>query len=605
LRRRNHYTLAKAIVLIFITLTETAANVYGQTPVANFSASPVAGCSPLIVNFQDASTGSPTSWSWDFGNGNTSTAQNPTVSYFTPGTYTVRLTATKSFGFNTMQCTVYINVYEPPTVNFSASTTSGCFPMPVQFTDLSTAGVGNTNTTWSWDFGDGQTSTQQNPFITYANSGNYTVTLRVTNDKGCTRIVSRPNYISVNPGVDASFTNTQATVCRAPATITFTNTSIGPGVLSYQWLFGDGNTSALQNPVHSYTTAGNYTVTLIVSSSNGCVDTVRSTTPVVIGGITTSFNSPANVCVNALANFTQTSSPSPNTVSWNFGDGNTSTQTNPSHVYTVPGTYTVWMYNTFANCNDSASATITVNGRPVADFNSPDTIKCQPPLTTNFQDLSTGAVGWLWDFGDGGTSTQQNPSHTYTNYGNYTVTLIATNAAGCTDTVVKTDFIKIRRAVISIPSLPDHGCIPFTIMPTATITSLDAVTSYLWNFGDGNTSTSATPTNIYIAQGTYTVSLIINTSSGCADTLTIPQAVKAGTKPTANFSASPVTQCAYQDVQFTDLSTPVVDQWIWGFGDGSASSLQNPLHAYLVPGNYSVTLIATNSGCPDTLVRTN
>jgi len=296
LRRRNHYTLAKAIVLIFITLTETAANVYGQTPVANFSASPVAGCSPLIVNFQDASTGSPTSWSWDFGNGNTSTAQNPTVSYFTPGTYTVRLTATNASGSNTLTRTAYINVYEPPTVNFSASTTSGCFPMPVQFTDLSTAGVGNTNTTWSWDFGDGQTSTQQNPFITYANSGNYTVTLRVTNDKGCTRIVSRPNYISVNPGVDASFTNTQATVCRAPATITFTNTSIGPGVLSYQWLFGDGNTSALQNPVHSYTTAGNYTLSLTASNSCGAGTTRNLSITVYSAPPTISANGPLTFC---------------------------------------------------------------------------------------------------------------------------------------------------------------------------------------------------------------------------------------------------------------------------------------------------------------------
>lgn len=603
MRRKNHYTLAKAILLIFITLTEAAATVYGQAPVANFSASPVAGCSPLVVNFQDNSTGSPTSWSWDFGNGNTSTAQNPTVSYFIPGAYTVSLTATNASGSNTITRTAYINVYEPPTVNFSASNTVGCFPMPVQFTDLSTAGAGNTNTIWSWDFGNGQTSTQQNPLATYTSSGNYTVTLRVTNDKGCTRIVSRPNFISVNTGVDAVFSNTQATVCRAPATISFTNSSTGPGVLSYQWLFGDGNTSVLQNPVHSYATGGNYTVTLIVSSSSGCVDTVLSASPVVIGGITTSFNSPANVCVNAPANFTLTSLPSPGTISWNFGDGNTSTQAFPTHVYTTPGVYTIWMYNSFSNCNDSASATITVNPRPVADFTSPDTIKCEPSLTSSFQNISTGAVSWQWDFGDGGTSTLQNPTHTYTNYGNYSVTLIATNAFGCTDTIVKTDFIKIRRATISIPSLPDRGCIPFLIMPVATITSLDAVTSYLWNFGDGNTSTSATPTHTYTAQGVYPVFLVITTASGCTDTLTIPQAIRVGTKPVADFSASPLTQCAYQDVQFTDLSTPLVDEWYWSFGDGGTSILQNPSYAYLIPGPYNVTLIATNSGCPDTISR--
>jgi PKD repeat protein len=102
----------------------------------------------------------------------------------------------------------------------------------VQFTDLSTPGIGNTNVSWNWDFGNGVTSTLQNPFTTYTTAGLFTVTLRVTNDKGCTRTISRPTYIAVTPGVVASFTNTQATVCSAPANISFTNTSTGPGVLS-------------------------------------------------------------------------------------------------------------------------------------------------------------------------------------------------------------------------------------------------------------------------------------------------------------------------------------------------------------------------------------
>lgn len=127
------------------------------------------------------------------------------------------------------------------------------------------------------------------------------------------------------------------------------------------------------------------------------------------------------------------------------------------------------------------------------------------------------------------------PLHTYTNYGNFTVTLIATNVFGCTDTITRTDYIRIRRAAISIPALPARGCIPFTISPVPVISALDAVTSFEWDFGDGGTSFLPNPTHTYTVQGTYTVRLIITTSTGCRDTLNIPFSVQVGSKPVANF----------------------------------------------------------------------
>ena len=119
------------------------------------------------MHFQDLSTGGATGWSWNFGNGNTSVLQNPTATYFTPGTYTVTLTASNVNGSNTLTRTQYITVYEPPTVDFSAIPRSGCFPLRVQFSDLSMPGAGNSNVSWSWDFGNGTTSTQQNPFVSF------------------------------------------------------------------------------------------------------------------------------------------------------------------------------------------------------------------------------------------------------------------------------------------------------------------------------------------------------------------------------------------------------------------------------------------------------
>lgn len=602
MRQCLNYIFTK--ITVTILLAGIAEQAFAQ-PVAAFSGAPLAGCSPLVVNFQDLSTGTPTSWNWNFGNGNTSTLQNPTATYFNPGTYNVTLTVTNAGGSNAITKNQYITVYEPPVVNFNASVLSGCFPLRVQFTDQSTGGTGNINTTWDWDFGDGNISNLQNPLHTYTSAGSYTVTLKVTNDKGCTKTVSRAAYINVTPGVTGAFTNTQASVCAAPATIGFTNNTSGPPVLSYIWDFGDGSPqSSVTSPSHTYLTSGTYIAMLVANSSAGCVDTVYSA-PITIGGITTDFNFPAAVCVNESASFTNASTPVPASASWVFGDGGTATTINAAHAYAAAGTYTVKLYNSYANCIDSASHTITVNPRPTANFSAPITSQCKPPFTVNFQDLSSGGVtGWQWDFGDGGTSTLQNPSHTYTNYGVFDVTLIVTSNAGCTDTIRKTGYIVVQKAVITFTNLPDRGCIPFTINPVASVVAVDAVTSWKWDFGDGGTSTLQFPSHTYPLQGTYDVRLIITTSSGCTDTLLLPGAVHTGSKPVANFSAVPIPVCGTQPVYFTDLSAPA-DEWNWNFGDGATSILQNPSHSYSDTGYFDITLIALNNGCPDTIKKIN
>ncbi len=602
--RRVDNILTKLIFLYLVSFS--AINfVAGQAPVANFTGSPLAGCSPLIVNFQDQSTGNPLSWSWNFGNGNTSTLQNPSASYFTTGTYTVSLTVTNTGGSNTLTRTQYITVYEPPAVNFTASPLSGCFPLTVQFADLSSAGAGNTNVSWLWDFGNGNISTLQNPVITYSTAGTFTITLQVTNDKGCTKTNTRSNFITVTNGVNALFTHSQPNTCAPPVTVAFTNNSTGPPVLSYYWDFGDGNISVQTNPVHTYLSTGSFVVTLITTSSAGCTDTAQSN-PIVIGGFTSSFNAPLAVCVNEAASFTNTSLPVPDSSRWTFGDGGSANTINANHSYSTPGTYTVWLYNYFSGCIDSISHSITVNPRPAADFTAPVTFRCGPPLTVNFQDLSTGgAISWLWDFGDGNTSTAQNPSHTYTGYGQFTVTLIAANSFGCTSTMTKANFVRIQKAAISIPALPVKGCIPYTITFVPVINTPDVITSYDWDFGDGGTSALPNPTYTYTLQGTYTVRLIITTATGCSDTLIVPAAVRVGSKPRADFSATPIPVCGTQPVYFTDLTTPAADEWRWDFGDGGTSSLQNPSHRYADTGYFSVRLIATNNGCPDTLIKTN
>ncbi|RYF79782.1 MAG: PKD domain-containing protein, partial [Chitinophagaceae bacterium] len=202
----------------------------------------------------------------------------------------------------------------------------------------------------------------------------------------------------------------------------------------------------------------------------------------------------------------------------------------------------------------AAMAVLKVLPRPAAGFTAVSTTSCKPPLTVNFTNTSTGAVSYLWNFGDGNTSTQQSPSHTFSNYGNYTVTLIATNASGCSDTLALTDFVRVQRPVISFPSLPQRGCVPYATTFNASINTLDNVTSYLWDFGDGNTSTQATPSHTYPNQGNYTVSLTVTTSTGCTETYTLNNAIVVGRVPVIDFTATPNPVCAYGIIQFTGIA---------------------------------------------------
>ncbi len=571
---------------------------------AAFNTPNTSGCNPLVSAFQDQSTGNPVSWRWNLGNGTISTLQNPSATYFTPGMYTVKLVVTDAAGLkDSITKDQYITVFDKPSVNFDANIKMGCYPLQVQFSDLSSSSTG-TISNWLWDFGDGFTSTQKNPAHTYSSQGIYSVTLFTTSSNGCTNSLVKTNYITVSDGVTASFNYSQPQNCQLPETISFQNTSTGSGLLSYQWSFGDGGTSTQSSPVHTYTTAGTFSVRLIVTNSAGCTDTVIKTNILTLGNRNIDFTYPTNICVGSAVVFTNTSTPVPASVLWSFGDGTTSTLNSPPKVYNAVGTYVVRLINYYAACNDTLEKTITVVPKPVSSFTASPLTHCQAPLTVTFTNTSSNYSSVAWLFGDGGSATTVNPVHTYTTLGNYTVTLIVTAANGCMDTLVKTDYIKLQKPQINFINPPDSGCAPLFVTFTSTITTLDPVVSYQWDLGDGTTSTLANPTHTY-ATGVYNVRLIITTASGCTDTLVKQRAIVASEKPRANFTASPRVACARVPINFTDLSTGPANLWYWDFGDGGTSILQNPTHEYQDTGFFHVTLIIGNSNCFDTIRFTN
>jgi gliding motility-associated-like protein len=592
---RNIYKLLFTIVSISLSL-----QVHAAAPVANFSASPLSGCAPIVVQFTDLSTGNPTSWSWDLGNNTTSTLQNPSTTYITPGMYTITLTVSNANGTDTKTLVNYINVLPSPTVNFMGVDSGvSCPPKTVQFTDLSNPNIPG-NVSYYWDFGDGNTSTLQNPSHTYTLIGNYTVTLVITNASGCQKSLTKPAYIQLVEAPVANFTSPNPDACSAPATISFTNSSTN--ATSYLWNFGDNTTSIATNPSHTYASPGTYTVTLIATNAAGCTDTMVRTAYVHILDIVSAFTPSVNsVCAGTSVTFTNNSTGA-TSYNWNFGDNTTSNATNPSHSYNTAGTYTVRLIANNGSCADTSYQTITVEAKPVVNFTGTPLTACMPPLDVTFTNTTTGATSYFWSYGDASTSTNANPTHvhTYTSYGNFTVKLVATSAAGCKDSLTRVNYVKITQATATINATPTTGCTPLTVSMSATLNNPNVVSTFSWDYGDGTpiNTVIASPTHTYTTAGTYTITYTFVTTTGCTGTAT--KVVTASPHPTANFTENPIVICPNQSVTFTNLSTNATS-YLWKFGDGGTSTATNPTHTYGDPGQYTVTLIAYNGGCTDTM----
>lgn len=577
--------------------------VNAQVPVANFSASPTSGCSPLVVTFKDQSSGDPKFWNWEFGNGQLSNVQNPVVVFPQPGIYSVKLVVKNGNGTHGITKDSFVVVNASPVADFTANVSIGCNPVNVQFTDRSTDG-GRGIASWEWDFGDGTKSTQKNPQKTYTVNGFYSVTLTVTSITGCKNTVSKTRFIRIVSGIKADFTNTVDPDCQAPFTVNFKNESAGPGSLTYSWDLGNGSTSTQRNPTSTYNAAGTYSIRLTAVSDFGCSNTIQK--DILIKSSNTIIGGPDSICVNKPLNFLNTSTPAPVSSVWYFDDGTQSNRINASKTYSTVGPHVVKLVNTYAFCKDSVTKTIHVLSPPTVDFTSSTVLACKAPLTVNFSDASpTNAVAWAWDFGDGGKSIEKNPVHTYNSPGQFNVSLTVTNSSGCTNSLQKDVFVQIVRPVVKISNIPGEGCIPYTYQPIPAVQTLDGVALYSWDFGDGpgSTRTGISPSYTYTKAGNYTVQLTITTNGGCTETVTYPNGVRTGTPPTVDFTASATSSCASNPIQFTSLATPST-QWLWDFGDGTGDTARNPIHLFEDIGSIPVTHIGYNNGCRASVTKT-
>ncbi|RYZ55434.1 MAG: PKD domain-containing protein [Sphingobacteriales bacterium] len=581
-------------------------------PTANFTATPLVGCAPLLVQFTSTSTGSPTTYSWNLGNSATSVLQNPSTTYTIPGTYTVTLTVTNASGTNTKTETNYITVYGKPIVDFSTPDTAGCPPHTATFVNNTTP-VTPGAATYTWSFGDGYNSTQAAPTHTYTASGYYNVTLVATNSGGCNASLTKAGYIHVLTPPVGNFTASQTSFCDVPATTTFAPTIVGTAPYTYAWNFGNSTTGTGGNPSATYTNQGTYTVTMTVTDARGCKDTVTKPNYISAGSLVAWFTmSGTSGCVNTPFTFTSTSVGA-TSYTWLFGDGNTQTSTNnsTSYVYTTAGVYNVSLIAINGTCSDTLTIPLTIHPQPDANFTSSPAAPCPAPAVVNFTNTTVGGSTYTWDFGNASTSTLTNPSTTYNANGWYDVTLIATSSFGCKDTIVKPDSVRVYNLILDAGAVPYQGCAPLEVNFSAvTYTSFPSsgslypwgTATYSWDLGNGQTSTSATPVTTYNTPGTYQIYLTITTVNGC--TMVDSLQVLVGPHPTASFTAAPTVICNHGTVVFTNNSTGATS-YIWDFGDGGATGATNPSHTYTTSGTMTVILHAYNNGCEDTFMMQN
>ncbi|HEV2481541.1 MAG TPA: PKD domain-containing protein, partial [Puia sp.] len=413
----------------------------------------------------------------------------------------------------------------------------------------------------------------------------------------------------------AAFTSDKSVLCTVSDPVQFTNTSAGPGTLSYSWAFGDGNSSTVTNPSHVYPSAGNYTVQLAVTSSVGCGATFTQTTPMNVANYKTDFDQPAGqICSGTQLYFNDRSSPTPSGRQWQVDGVPEGNYAQLAWFANSAGNHIITLTDVFGTCPSSASKTVTIAPVPaITPFPMTTTPNCNG-YTVTATDLSTTNYTRAWDpqyvvtappsaFVAGPTATT-----TFANnyqYGVlYTVALQLTGADGCTTLI--TEPISMNKAYPSIyvSSPGPVGSCNQPVTKTFAINYSGTLQSISWDFGDGTTSSAASPTHTWTQPGIYRTVLHYVDAGGCPGTTNIIF-TEIDQPISVNFSASPTTICAGTQLNFqSNLSSVNPSSYTWNYGDGSLTSLN--FHTYTTPGVYTVTLSAsTAAGCTATATKPN
>lgn len=579
------------------TITQTVR--LRDNPVPGFEIPNICQLEPM--QFTDtASIGEGTidSWNYTFGDGNSSSDQNPTHLYADAGSVDVTQTVTSDFGCET---SVTISGIVDPKPDADFATQNVCLNEVMSFNDQTSVASGAI-TSWEWDFGDGNTVQVQNTSNLFATSGNYTVELMVETDNGCRDTTQQQVEVYQLPVSNFNF----ADVCLdASATFTDLSTSNSGDVDTWNWNLGDGTLETGVGPIeHDYPAPDDYDVELIVETDLGCLDTLVQT--ITIHPMPEADFVADSVCLNEITNFTDLTDILTGAISnyaWDFGFGGSSALQNPTYIFPEPGYHSVFLTVTSGfGCKDTITKDIRVYVLPEPEFTHNDTCFEDNVSFINLSTIAEGSIDqYDWDFGDGNSSTDINPVHNYNAADMYQAEMVATSNFGCTENVSHQVEI-FPLPDISYLALPSEGCQPLTVTfdNESTIPNGYFIDSYLWDFGNGNTSTGVNPQTLYTDSGLYDIQLIATSTDGCDDTLLVANAIDVWPRPIAGFSTDEERYSMFfPKVTITDESFGATE-WYYDFDDGSSSQNQNPIHEYQQDGTYQVIQYVNNDyGCDD------
>lgn len=445
-------------------------------------------------------------YSWSTGSNNSTTTVTTSGYYY--------LTATNVLGCISID-SVFINIKgAAPQINFTVD--NNCEANVAEFTDLSTSNTGNI-ISWQWNFGDQNSSQDENPNHVYDTAGNYQVQLIIETDSGCTGMGSQIVTVKPRPiaNIDYDFTCVGQPIffqeLSAPP--------FGSFILDRVWYFGNGDTATVMNPVVEYDSAGTYPVYHIVSAANGCTDTLIRN--IDISPAINPQIEAENLCLgNDVQFYDATQNYSNVEWFWDFGDASTpSSQQNPKHSYIISGQYEVELTVTNAlECTESVSKLITIAPEPDVVIQASNSCPGVPLTFSDLTELVLGdsTIGRIWTFGDSGyISRLPNPIHVYNDTGTYNVTLEITTEKGCVSSVTQSVSV-VEGPQAAFDFSPGFGGAPLEV--TFNNNSIGAV-NYLWNFGDNTApETTPEPVHIYETEGDYSISLIAESDAGCTDT---------------------------------------------------------------------------------------
>lgn len=582
---------------------------------SGLDAAPLSGKAPVEVSFSVAASGGlePYRASWEFGDGSPAgEGMETTHTYRRGGAFVARVTLTDASGQAVSESIrLAIDPPEEPIIaDLKATPANGIAPLTVTFQPTIT----NTSNdvTYEWDFKDGQTSDRQSPTHVFDNSGTYDVTLVVTDEatgaKSATAVISVKVADDGAPVAAASATPQAGIV---PLVTSFRGTVVGGNEpFAYSWNFGDGSAPMeTQNPSHEYTTPGTYTALFTVTDADGDSDTasvevrvqsnnvpqleIMATPPVGLAPLSVQFSPGVQ------------GGDQPLSFAWSFGDGDSATQANPSHVYDTPGAYDVTLKVTDANGDEATdTAQIVVN-----DDNTP-TVTASATPTNGLAPLQVqlsangmggnGALSYSWSFGDGNSATGKSTSYTYQSAGLFTATVTVTDEDGdvATDSVmidVGSDLVPTASASAATTS----GFAPLTVNFFGSAQGGNGAITYQWTFGDGSmASTDQNPSHVYTVSGTYAAVVVVTDADGDSSSAQVDVTVLDNAVPAVNASASPDTGITPFNVDFqaTVSQGDAPFSYRWDFGDGSMSSaVQNPSHSYTTAGTFTATVTVTDA----------